>query len=290
MTTSVQSIHALFGEIPTLSEFEALPKRRRFSEREPVPDRDPYHNLPRDRMSDKLANFRDHILTLLRGLSEVHYIESDELHEVADRIVKIIYRAGKRVAVLGGLGVGKSTLINGLVGIPRLCATSGGQETCTKVAMSYQYLDDGDGKKSNDKVVALIQFITMAEVSQIVAMHGASIRTRIERNGNRFDDKQAMEWIQSVADIASPGQNMRTYIENGFRAGNDVQCLNRVEGLAFMAIQASQSEPTQAPSASTGTQDPLHAAGCAKIDCEDVNSYTSAISKYANGTHTCIVK
>jgi putative ribosome biogenesis GTPase RsgA len=54
---------------------------------------------------------------LLRGLSETRRIESEELHKAADRIVKLIYRTGKRVAVLGGWGVGKSALINELLGI-----------------------------------------------------------------------------------------------------------------------------------------------------------------------------
>jgi hypothetical protein len=184
------------------------------------------------------------------------------------------------------------------LGIPSLCATNSGIDTCTQVATSYQYLDDDDGKSSDDELVAVVQFFTFAEVQKIVAMHGASVRARFELNNDKSDDnfqskyQQAMDWFQSVADIARPGHNMRNYMEDRFRAGDGEQCMNRVEGLVFSAIKASQSAPTQTPAASKKKkkQDPFHAIRCAKIDCLDINFYRSAIAKYANGSHTCLVK
>jgi hypothetical protein len=79
-------------------------------------------------------------------------------------------------------------------------------------------------------------------------------------------------------------------MEDRFRQNDGKRCMDNVERLAFKAIEASQSAPTQAPAASKKEQDPFHAVRCARIDCRDVNFYTSAIAKYANGTHTCLVK
>jgi hypothetical protein len=186
-------------------------------------------------------------------------IESEGLHKAADRIVKYMYRTGKRVAVLGGLGVGKSVLINELLGIPEICVTSPGTRTYTQVAMSYQYLDDNDGKRPDNELVVIVQFFTYAEVLEHIAMHGANVWARYELDDDYDNnvaphsrrsnvdkafiegrDRQAMDWFRSVADIAYPGQNMREYMDKG-RSYQDEgkQYMDRAEGLAFEAIKAS---------------------------------------------------
>jgi hypothetical protein len=64
--------------------------------------------------------------------------------------------------------------------------------------MSYQYLDDDDGKRSDDELVAVVQFFTFAEVQKIVATHGASIRAHFELNGDRSDDNLGSRYQQAM--------------------------------------------------------------------------------------------
>jgi hypothetical protein len=70
MTTSVpaESSQTPSHVFPTFAEFETLPKRSRFSELEPVPECDLYHNLPHNQISDKLLSLHVCRKTLRCGM------------------------------------------------------------------------------------------------------------------------------------------------------------------------------------------------------------------------------
>ncbi|KAK4990768.1 hypothetical protein LTR50_002304 [Elasticomyces elasticus] len=139
---------------------------------------DPRLETIRERLERKVA---DIVELLLGSSSEDRQVTS--LLEEAEKISTIGHPAPLKIALLGDTGVGKSSLTNAWLDMPRIARESGAGASCTAVVTEFRRSFDGQ----TTKLAARIEYFDLDEVRSLLVEHIEDYNTYTFEFDNQWD-------------------------------------------------------------------------------------------------------
>jgi hypothetical protein len=284
------------------------------AENEVMPEDDRLGKMDTAEISRLLQNIGEHsrsaIATAEATNEPIAHGELGRLQQHARDIANIPRSSSKTIAVIGHMGIGKSTMIDAILHRD-ICKTSPMGSACTQVCIAYRYPPSND--QDDETANCTVMFYTAFEINSIVKFYYDALRAHYEWRYVQEDGParhknekvaqaqestapwlQAISWFEAIVELSQTQIRVTEYINRkAVLEHNGAKFTEQAHKLANQAILSMTDRPTASKKEEGLPEvdvDYDNRPRTRRILSPSIAAYQKAVEPFIHGLHTVLVK